>query len=234
MHNSAGPDERTEKFVQLLHSVLFFNIFSREELTDIVRQERLIKWKKFDTGQRIFQEGVYDQHFFIVIQGTVDIRKRQEDGRELSVGTIYKGEVFGETVVCDPGNPRRASAYAQDTLIVCEIDGTLIDTVPEHLKVKFMKKFLDLIVGRLDHQVPKDCYYQTLIEYAQENDLVDAGEFFPYTRDTAASDRNLLTQYIKYGDFLIAKKIEPAQGLALLQGLINEANQELDKRLRST
>ncbi len=231
---AALSEERVEKIAQLLYGVMFFNIFTMEELCDIVREARLMKWKKFEKGARIFGEGEFDQHFYIVIRGNVDIKKSKGNNRNSSIGKIGPGEILGEKVICDPENPRNASAYVTDDneAVLCEIDGTLLDTVSENIKVKFMKKFLDLIVDRLGDKDSTFNYYNKIIDYARNNKIPAENEYFKYSADTAVSKKNRLTQFIKYTDFLVSTKIDPVKGCDLLQDLLPKANKELDEILK--
>jgi CRP-like cAMP-binding protein len=235
MQETERLDESANKFAQLLHNVLFFNIFSLRELSDILGESRLIKWKKFKKGATIFSEGTFDQHFYIVIQGTVEIVKSQGIGQGAKVGEIRTGEVFGEGVVSDPGTPRRASASVAGSgdAVLCEIDGTLMATVPEHIRAKFMKKFLDLIVERLKSKEGKTAYYEDIIRDAEKNGVSVHNEYFVYSIETAVNANNRLTQFIKYTDFLIAKKIDSVKALPLLKNLLAKANKELDQSFQA-
>ncbi|MEW6669147.1 MAG: cyclic nucleotide-binding domain-containing protein [Thermodesulfobacteriota bacterium] len=226
-----NDNERLRGFAQLLYSALFFNIFTRDELCEVVKEERLIKWKKFGKAQRIFGQGLVDQHFYIVIQGKVDIRKSAIGEREKSVGAMSKGEVFGEMVVCEPGQPRRASAYAPPdaNVIVCEVDATLLSTVSDSIRAKLYKKFLDLVVERFRLDDRSFGYYQQIIEYAREADLIGQDEYFQYALNSAATERNRLTQYVKFTDFLTAKKIPPEISCRVLKELLDRAVKELDR-----
>ena len=228
-----------KKLIEVLYGVLFFNIFSEEELCTVLRESSLIKWKKFGKGTKVFSEGSYDGHFYAVIHGEIHIihgsAGKQKDSRKDSrVGKIGKGGVFGEMVVCDPEKPRRASAYVSDEedAILCEVDAALIDTVPEHIKVKFCKKVLDLILGRFKDNGPKFNYYEAIVKYLEENEISSRDDFFTYAVETAISEQNRLTQFIKYTDFLVAKKLDPGKGHELLRDLISRAKDELDQSLR--
>lgn len=221
-------DERLKKFAQLLYGVLFFNIFSIEELYAIVSEERMIKWKRFAKGHQIFRAGTYDQHFYIIIQGTVAITRPDGDANEKAVGQLSKGEVLGEMVVCSPGSQRRASAYCIEEVILCEIDATLVETVPENMRVKFLKKFLDLILDRFTQEDTVFPYYKKIIAFAEEKNGSMDSEYFMYSLESAANTQNHITQYIKYTDFLITRKIPPADACAFLKTMLPASIEELN------
>ncbi len=233
MNDAVHKDQSLKKLVAMLYGSLFFNIFPEEELRSILQEARLIKWKKYGIGSKVFREGSFDQHFYVVIRGVIDIRKSKGPGNEVGVGTINKGEVFGEMVVCDPEKPRRVSAQVggNEDAILCEIDATLVDSVSGHLRTKFLKKFLDLILGRFPADGPQTKYYEDLIRHAEENNASTRNDFFSYTLETAISPQNRLTQYIKYTDFLVARKIDVGKAEVYLRQLIGTVKDELDKSL---
>jgi len=235
-YTQAYSDKKARQFAQVLYGVLFFNIFTMEELCAIVQEEQLIRWKKCERRSIIFEQGACDTSFYIVIQGAIDIRKTAGAGKEQTVGTINKGEVLGEMVVCNPETPRRASAFvtADESAILCEIDASLLRSVPQSIKVKFLKKFLDLIIERLKLQDEVFQYYEEIILHAETETGIEADEYFTYAVQTAANDKNRLTQFIKYTDFLIAKKISPANGIPLLEKLMRLANTNLDRSFHTT
>lgn len=233
-------DHSLKKIIDVLYGILFFNIFTIEELSTILREARLIKWKKFGKGSKIFSEGSYDQHFYVIIHGYVSItpginETGQAKGNSNGSGfdRLGKGDVFGEMVVCDPEQPRKSSACVSDEedAILCEIDGTLIETVPPYIRMKFLKKFFDLILGRFRESKPRIKYYEDIVRYVEEKKIATQNDFFAYTLETAISEQNRLTQFIKYTDFIVAKKIDPEKGSQLLRELIVNAKDELDKSL---
>jgi hypothetical protein len=224
-------DEKVKRFANVLHSVLFFNTFTIEELYAIGSEERFIKWKILQKNSILFSQGTFDQHFYIVFQGKIDIFGSDSTHKDIYLDTFQKGGFFGELAVTAPGKPRRASARVSGDgdVILCEIDCTLISTAPTPLRVKFLKKFLDLILERLQPTDRDLRFHQEIIRYATENNLTQSDEFFQYTVETAVNDNNRLTQYIKYTDFLLNRKIPAQQSNDLLQTLITKADQKLPK-----
>jgi CRP-like cAMP-binding protein len=231
-----NKDEKMKRFVQILHNVLFFNTFSLDELYAIVSEERLIKWKKIPKGNTVFKEGVFDQHFYIIIQGKMEVVKSDSVQKERVIGTLQQGEIFGEMVVCAPEKPRSAGvrAAANEDAVVCEIDATLVETAPAALKAKFLKKFLDLILERLKPAERDLHFYQEIIHYAAEKRLTQPDEFFQYSVETAVNENNRFTQYIKYTDFLINRKIPAEQSGDLLRTLLVRAVEKLAKSINAT
>jgi CRP-like cAMP-binding protein len=224
-------DEKIKRFAKVLHSVLFFNTFSIEELYAIGSEERFFKWKILQKDSLLFSQGTFDQHFYIIFQGKIDIIGSDKTSKEICLDTFQKGDFFGELAVTAPGEPRRATARvsSEGEAILCEIDCTLIETAPAPLKTKFLKKFLDLILERLQPIERDLSFHQEIIRYATETHLAQPDEFFQYTIETAVNDNNRLTQYIKYTDFLLNRKIPAQQSNDLLQALITKADKKLPK-----
>ncbi len=84
--------------------------------------KRFIDRKVFYAGDRVFKEGDPGDRAYIVEKGMVEIVK-MIDGREVILGTINKGGIFGEMALID-NSPRMAAARAcqQTTLVVVSRD----------------------------------------------------------------------------------------------------------------
>ena len=84
--------------------------------------KRFIERKVFYAGDRVFKEGEKGDRAYIIERGLVEIFKLI-DGKEVILGTINKGGIFGEMALIDNA-PRMASARAvqQTTLVVVTRD----------------------------------------------------------------------------------------------------------------
>ncbi|SCA54808.1 cAMP-binding protein [Candidatus Terasakiella magnetica] len=84
--------------------------------------KRFIERKVFYAGDRIFKEGEPGDRAYIVERGMVEIYKLI-DGKEVVLGTINKGGIFGEMALIDNA-PRMAAARSvqQTTLVVVTRD----------------------------------------------------------------------------------------------------------------
>jgi CRP-like cAMP-binding protein len=65
---------------------------------------------EFDVGEVIFEEGSTGRELFVVLDGQIEIAKRNGD-RKTVIVTLGKGEFFGEMAVID-GSSRSATAIA--------------------------------------------------------------------------------------------------------------------------
>ncbi|MDV7340306.1 cyclic nucleotide-binding domain-containing protein [Terasakiella sp. A23] len=84
--------------------------------------KRFIDRKVFYAGDKIFKEGEPGDRAYIVERGMVEIFK-MIDGKEVVLGTINKGGIFGEMALID-NSPRMAAARAvqQTTLVIITRD----------------------------------------------------------------------------------------------------------------
>lgn len=84
--------------------------------------KRFIDRKVFYAGDRIFKEGEPGDRAYIVEKGMIEIFKLV-DGKEIVLGTINKGGIFGEMALIDNA-PRMAGARAvqQTTLVIISRD----------------------------------------------------------------------------------------------------------------
>ena len=109
----------------------------------------------------------------------------------------------------------------------------LVETAPAPLKAKFLKKLLDLILGRVKTAEHDIRFYEEIIRYATEHKLISSDEFFLYTVETAINDNNRFTQYIKYTDFLINYKIPAERAGKLVRSIIIQAVEKLSKSINA-
>lgn len=84
--------------------------------------KRFIERKVFYAGDKVFKEGEPGDRAYIVERGMIEIFKLV-DGKEVVLGTINKGGIFGEMALID-NSPRMAAARAvqQTTLVVITRD----------------------------------------------------------------------------------------------------------------
>ncbi|WP_135078356.1 cyclic nucleotide-binding domain-containing protein [Terasakiella sp. SH-1] len=84
--------------------------------------KRFVERKVFYAGDKIFKEGDPGDRAYIVERGMIEIFK-MIDGKEVVLGTIGKGGIFGEMALID-NQPRMAAARSvqQTTLVVVTRD----------------------------------------------------------------------------------------------------------------
>jgi D-lactate dehydrogenase len=86
--------------------------------------EQLAAWArcvKVASGDVAFREGDPAPYMFVVAEGSFEAMKRSEDGAEVVMRTLVRGEVGGLTNLAGPG-PRSASLRAQEDAALLTID----------------------------------------------------------------------------------------------------------------
>jgi CRP-like cAMP-binding protein len=82
---------------------------------DIFRNDPSVR--AFDAGAVIFEAGTAGKTMYVVIEGEVDLKLRDDR----LIATVGPGEVFGEMALIDD-KPRSATAIARDGVRVAPID----------------------------------------------------------------------------------------------------------------
>ena len=80
---------------------------------DISRSERTSR-AHYEAGQIIFSQGELARSFYIILSGTVEVYREQDD-QEVPLATLGPGEYFGEMSLLQ-GVRHTASARALDPL----------------------------------------------------------------------------------------------------------------------
>ena len=94
---------------QFLRSVSFLKELTDEELEAF---SRLFTLADIPPGERVIEEGRAISSFYIVVKGTVHVRRTAQK-KELLLGRISSGGFFGEINLFDPG-VATGSIYAID------------------------------------------------------------------------------------------------------------------------
>jgi len=74
-------------------------------------------------NRKVFQQGDEAQEMFVLFRGRLEIRVEDLAGEEHVVGTLSKGEVFGEMGVLD-STKRSASCYTAEDSVLLRIPGS--------------------------------------------------------------------------------------------------------------
>ena len=74
---------------------------------------KLLTVREVKSGERILEEGTVVNHFYIVCEGSVHVRRLAQT-REMLLGRLGVGAFFGEINLFDPGTAT-ASIYAMKT-----------------------------------------------------------------------------------------------------------------------
>jgi len=92
----------------------FFKGLSKEQIDHI---EPIFQLCRFQQDQTIFQQGQVAQFFYILLEGSVEIRYKPYDGPPLTVARLAPGNVFGWSSVLG----RDTYTSAAITLLRCDV-----------------------------------------------------------------------------------------------------------------
>jgi eukaryotic-like serine/threonine-protein kinase len=134
----AEPGEE-EKFQQA-RPLRFFNDFADEEIREVLAASR---WEQYPAGARIITEGAFEQSFFIIVRGDVEI----VIGDKL-VGVLGKGDCVGEMGYLAKVK-RTASVVARSDITVMKVESALMEWASVQCQLRFSKVFQELLVERL-------------------------------------------------------------------------------------
>lgn len=111
--------ERTHRRLLLSESFLFSNM-AKEDLDRIVD---FTKIRNAKAKEIIFRKNDPGQQMFIIINGRVSLSTTSESGKELFLGMLGKGEIFGEISLIDRKD-RTATVTAKEATEMLVIDRT--------------------------------------------------------------------------------------------------------------
>jgi serine/threonine protein kinase len=136
--------DKVENVIDYIHSVPFFEDFSKEQVREILNSSNIIKVPQ---GKVIVAEGEIDDSFFIILSGNAAVKKSSKD-----IATIHRGECFGEMSYLS-GETRAATVVAQTDCILLKISATLLDRASPTIQLLFLRKFALTLIRRLSKMI---------------------------------------------------------------------------------
>ena len=118
----------------------FFSTFSDEEIDEILRASNL---SHYGAGVTFIKEGDIDRCFYIIVEGTAEVRKNQK-----ALSTLGKGSCIGEIGFLG-STKRTASVVAQTPVCALKVNATLMDQVSLECQLRFYKVFTETLIYRL-------------------------------------------------------------------------------------
>ncbi len=97
-----------EKIIDFLRNPKIFSDLKPEELERIANTMVI---KSYNENDQIFQEGELGNEFYVILSGSVWVRKKDSAGNEHQLTVINTGEGFGEMALVDE-LPRSAGVKA--------------------------------------------------------------------------------------------------------------------------
>jgi CRP-like cAMP-binding protein len=103
---------RSDRKIQLLREVPLFSGCSRRDLVLIARASDEVDFK---TGHVLIEEGSAGHEFFVLIEGSVDVKRKGK-----KIDTLGPGDFFGETALLTdrPRNATVVTSSAVDALVL--------------------------------------------------------------------------------------------------------------------
>jgi len=130
-----------ERFA-LVEVLDFFANFPANEIWEILRAS---SWEDYQDGDPIITEGDIDDSFYILVEGSVVVKKG-----DTSIGALTKGDCFGEMGYISK-TQRTASIYADGRVSLLKAKSTLMEKASESCQLRFTKVFLRTLILRLSH-----------------------------------------------------------------------------------
>jgi CRP/FNR family transcriptional regulator, cyclic AMP receptor protein len=121
-------------------------------------EERCV-WRRYRSGERIFERGTEGHEVFFVVEGSVDVISPTPSGTDFNFARIGEGEVLGHLAAID-GLPRAASVVAaEDTLLAalsCDRFLTLLRENGE-VALRLLKSLSQIIRATNERVVSANC-----------------------------------------------------------------------------
>jgi len=138
-----GPHDvpAAEKFSRV-RTLRFFAEFPELELWEIVNAG---EWLVFRHDEPIVQEGDVDSTFYVIVDGSVAVRKGTRD-----ILRLKPGDCLGEMAMFS-GRRRSATNAAENEVTLIRMRGTVIDRTSVNCQLRFQRKFLNALIERLEN-----------------------------------------------------------------------------------
>jgi CRP-like cAMP-binding protein len=139
-----------EERAKLVRASFLFNELEPRLISEIAATSRL---RALDKGAILFQQGDPGDALFIVVEGLVRIAVMSQAGKELTLGFMEPGDVFGEIALLD-GLPRTASAAAALRSVLLTIERrTFLDLIAR--EARLAQHVIELLCERLRFDVDR-------------------------------------------------------------------------------
>jgi len=116
---------------------------AEEMLAELYRSGTVVD---YGAGAVVFEQGGTDDGLYVVIEGSINIRKKHGDG-EVDLASLDRQAIFGEIAVLTAGQPRTATAVTRVESRLIRFEGTVVRSVAESAP-KFGRKLAGLMAGR--------------------------------------------------------------------------------------
>ncbi|HEX5055261.1 MAG TPA: serine/threonine-protein kinase [Gammaproteobacteria bacterium] len=123
-----------------LKGLNFFKGFRDEEINEIMAASTMLTFKP---GTVVIKEGEIDNSFYIIVRGSVEVRKSDK-----LIVTLHEGDCFGEIGFL-VASKRTASIIAMSEVLVLKVNAMLMETVSKECQLRYYKAFNETLIYRL-------------------------------------------------------------------------------------
>lgn len=106
-----------------LEGIPLFSGVPREELVSLLTSVTPLK---FSSGQTVVREGEPGDSLFLIVQGSLRVSTRGEDGQEIALAALGAGDFFGEVSLLT-NRPRTATVTALTEAELLRLDRATVD-----------------------------------------------------------------------------------------------------------
>jgi serine/threonine protein kinase len=134
-----------EQWTALRH-LNFFKGFNDDQITEVVEAS---EWNDYEKDEVIVSEGDKETSFFIVIQGGVNVLKKDS-----VIGKMKQGDCFGEIAFITKA-PRGATIIARTDVTLMSVSTSLMEQASLETQLQYYRIFLENLVMRLSQTTEK-------------------------------------------------------------------------------
>lgn len=137
-----------DRIAQMLEKSPLFLGFSLE---DIRKLAAFMKLYRAEPGVSILREGEPGDYMMLLLEGRVDVLKRDRQKRQKHLGSIAAGETLGEMSMVD-GEPRSASCVTLEPSVYAVLTRDMLARIVNdepRLGAKLMVQLLEMLTQRL-------------------------------------------------------------------------------------
>lgn len=171
--------------------------------------DTISKLKYFKKKEIVFHEGEKGEYIFLLIKGLIKLYKITEDGQEVIVHFVKKGNIFAEIILyMDNTYPVTAEAL-KDSEVLCINAKKMYDIFTDN--PKFCMRFIGILISRI----------KSLFNKIENITTLDAKErVFNYLKNN--SNNGIFTFNISKKNIAMTLKIRPETFSRILKRLENE------------
>lgn len=131
------------KYKNLISNTYLFNTFSQDEIINLFKRD-YYKIRDYKKGSIIYIQNEICNTIDIILKGTVDIQKIDEDGRVLTVTSFEVGDIMGGNLAFSKTNQYPMTISARTDTSIVHIRRELILNLCQTNK-DYLVKFLELL-----------------------------------------------------------------------------------------